>query len=77
MQLTLFGPSPRTSQDGSAHTTTPSDVSWLRLSEQMMPCVRHSNEDGGQVRVWLPGHGYGRLGGFSTLNFWDLYTLVP
>lgn len=34
----------------------------------MIPCVRQRTADGGQVSAWLPGHGHGSLGGFSTLN---------
>jgi hypothetical protein len=37
----------------------------------MLPCIRHSNADGGQALAWLPGHGHGSLGGFSMLNISD------
>lgn len=67
MQFNLEMPSPKTSPDGSQCQTMPLGVSWARLLEQMMPCVRHSTESG-PVSVWLPGQGHGRHGGFSTLN---------
>src|SRR5262245_61674148 len=61
---TLFG---KTSPESSTLQTMPSDVSWPELSEQMMP-YRHQRAASGLTQVWLPGHGHGRLGGFSTLN---------
>jgi hypothetical protein len=50
--------------------TTPLAVSFQRLSEAMIPACRQMAADG-PVRVWLPGHGHGSLGGFSTLNISD------
>src|SRR3546814_17116716 len=67
MQLDLETFLSKTSPAGSTCPTTPSAVSWERLSEQMMPCVRHSTASG-PVQVWLPGQGHGLHGGFSTLN---------
>ncbi|MEP1521991.1 hypothetical protein [Ascidiaceihabitans sp.] len=43
------------------------DVSWEALSEQMMPFKPQTGR-AGQSLVWLPDHGHGQLGGFSTLN---------
>lgn len=61
---TLFG---KMFPESSTPRTTPSDVSWRELSEQMMPCVLQKGANG-PTQVWLPGHGHGRHGGFSTLN---------
>lgn len=58
------------SPGSSASKITPSAVSWAHLSDQMMPCHALAGAHG-QTRVWLPGHGHGRLGGFSTLNISD------
>jgi len=62
--------SSKTSPDGSATRTTPSAVSWEDLSAQTMPCLTLQAE-AGPVRVWLPGQGHGRHGGFSMLNTQD------
>lgn len=48
----------------------PSVVSWESLSAQIIPCV-HQTAAAGRVQAWLPGHGHGRLGGFSILNILD------
>jgi hypothetical protein len=61
-------PSGKTSPASSRPTTTPSAVSWARLSAQTMPCLSRTESSGGQTQAWFPGHGHGRLGGFSTLN---------
>ena len=50
----------------SQTSPTPSDVSWQELSEQMIPWLHLTAQDG-QVQVWLPGHGHGLRGGFSTV----------
>lgn len=63
----LFG---KTSPACSLPGTTHSDVCWRDLSALMLPCVSLTAADG-PVRVWLPGHGHGRHGGFSTLNISD------
>ena len=68
MDFEIF--SSKTSPDGSATRTTPSAVSWEDLSAQTMPCLTLSAE-AGPVRVWLPGQGHGRHGGFSMLNMQD------
>ena len=68
---TLFDlPSGKTSPESSTRQTTPSAVSWGGLSGQMMPCISQAGESGPTL-VWCPGHGHGRLGGFSTLNISD------
>ena len=66
-QPDLFSASGKTSPASSAWETTRSAVSWEGLSGTMMPSCRLSGS-GGPVSVWLPGHGHGRHGGFSTLN---------
>jgi len=66
-QPDLFSAFGKTSPESSAWETTPSAVSWAELSDTMMPSCRLSGS-GGPVSVWLPGHGHGRHGGFSTLN---------
>lgn len=46
---------------------TRSDVSWEDLSATMLPWSHLTGIDG-QTQVWLPGHGHGLRGGFSTVN---------
>src|SRR5271165_2705092 len=63
-------PCGKTYLESSQQATTPSAVSWARLSAQMMPYSRQGEKDG-RVLAWFPGHGHGSLGGFSTLNISD------
>ena len=67
MQLNLFGPSPKTSPDGSQPRTTPSDATWERLWERI-PHSRHPQEGGGEVRVLSMDRSSARRGESSTLR---------
>lgn len=58
----------KTSSESSQRLTTPSAVSWERLSEQMMPCVRRLNADGGLTQVWLLDPSAAPRGLLRTLN---------
>ena len=59
------------SPPSSTPMTTPGEISWEHLSGQMIPLKDLSTAENGRVRVWLPGHGHGSHGGFSTLNISD------
>src|SRR6185312_8743930 len=60
----------KTCLDSSPKPTTPSDVSWARLSDMITPSRSLTGPDG-PARVWLTDHGAGPRGGFSTLNISD------
>lgn len=57
----------KTSPQSSEPLITHSDVSWADLSAAALPW-KHQTGRAGLTQVWLPGHGHGLLGGFSTLN---------
>lgn len=59
------------SPEFSATPQTHSDVSWERLSEQMMPCARHLSADGGLTQVWLLVPEAAPRGLLRTLNISD------
>lgn len=71
MELELPLPSPKTCPDGSTWGTTHSGTSWERLSDMMLPCVRHSTGGGGQTRVWLMDPQAAPRGVLQTHNFSD------
>jgi len=68
MQFDLLSQLPKTSQGGSQQQTMPSDASWQELSEQTPPSIRHSNEDGGLIMVWLADPSRARPGVSSMHN---------
>jgi hypothetical protein len=60
-------PSGKMSQASSRPATTPSVVSWARLSGMIEPSLRLAGTNGPTL-VWLTDHGRGSRGAFSTLN---------